>query len=145
MIQFYIAGPYTASTTPGVFAHVVRALRAAQDVAIFRGWLPIVPHVSGIHAIGTTSDKSWSDAMDKCMATISLLQPGRDRIVLLPGWEASKGTCLEVKVARTLNIDIWTLAQALDPSIIDADSFEPEETAEPRIVAAIRSTLGIAQ
>ena len=145
MIQFYLTGPYTAPTVPGVFANVMRALVAASQVAQFRGWLPIVPHVSGPHAIGTVHDQEWRNAMDGCMATLSRLTPGRDRLVLLPGWEDSKGSRMEVQVARTLGIDVWTLAQALDHAIIDADTFEPVETAEPEALPTNPSTLGMAQ
>lgn len=103
MVQAYIAGPYTGA----VSEHVWTALRAAQRVMEARGWLPIVPHVMGPH--GAT----WDAAMERCRESIRGLDPACDCLVLLPGWEDSRGAREERELAMSLGLKVYQLAEVL--------------------------------
>ena len=124
MIQFYLAGPYTGATEAEVYRNVVTALRAAAKITEIRGWWPIVPHVSGPHCASGEHDGSWKEAMDRCLLTVHRLTPHQDKLVLLPNWMASRGSRLEESTARILGIDVWTLKDALDLAVIDAEEGE---------------------
>jgi hypothetical protein len=63
---------------------------------------------------------TWVNFMRMSLVQISQV----DAIALLPGWEESKGACLEVNIARELGFDIRPLDKWLmldETKIIDPD------------------------
>jgi hypothetical protein len=128
MIQFYLAGPYTGPDQAAIWRNVVTACRVAAEIALHRGWWPIVPHTSGIHSDTGLRDEAWAQAMKKCIHTVVQLRPHIDKLVLMPGWETSEGARIEARRARDLEIDVWTMEQALDPQVLDFE-VDPEEVA----------------
>lgn len=102
--QAYIAGPYTGA----VSEHVWTALRSACIVMQARGWLPIVPHAMGLHH-GVT----WDEAMGRCREIIRALDPARDCMVLVPGWENSRGACEERDLALSLGLPVHLLSEVV--------------------------------
>jgi hypothetical protein len=52
---------------------------------------------------------TWTGWMRKALRQIARVHG----IVLLPGWQRSRGARLERKIARELGLPEWTLAQAL--------------------------------
>lgn len=84
MRQAYLAGKYTG-TPEETLANVLRAVEAAPRV-IVAGFLPIIPHTMGPHR-----NQTWEGAMERCRELIRGLEPSRDVVVLLPGWEESRG------------------------------------------------------
>jgi len=48
-----------------------------------------------------------------CRATIRGMDPAHDMLVLIPGWEESRGACEERELALELGLPVLTLDQAL--------------------------------
>lgn len=103
--QAYIAGKYSSPNPDDILTNVRIAIQAAGDVAN-NGFFPIIPHT----AIGHRG-VSWGAAMEKCMNLISALSPEHDILVLLPGWEFSRGARVERVMAKIKGIEIFTLAE----------------------------------
>ncbi len=95
----YIAGAYTAPTDEGILANIEAALEAG--LAVHRtGRCPvIVPHVA------VPSHSTWNEAMGICKRLLLSCHG----LVLIPGWEASKGACLEQEWAITAGMQVWEL------------------------------------
>jgi len=104
--QAYVAGSYSADTRTRVLHNISRALVAGCSLTK-QGFHPIVPHTAGSH------HATWDDAMERCRFTIRNMSPTRDVLVLLPGWEQSKGACEERQLALDVGLPILTLDEAL--------------------------------
>jgi hypothetical protein len=107
MNQCYVAGAYTANTATRIQQNISKAL-AAGCVLCAHGWRPIVPHASGSHR------RDWEKAMTTCREIIAGLSPASDALVLMPGWEQSKGTCEERDLALAMGLRVLTLVEALE-------------------------------
>jgi hypothetical protein len=107
LVHFYVAGSYTAPTEAGILMNIKAAILGALDVMLARGWHPVVPHTSQPPHV------SWDEAMDYCRAIIRKLSPARDFLVVLPGWEASRGAREEVQLAMDLGIRVLKLEDVL--------------------------------
>lgn len=105
--QVYVAGKYTAETRTQEVQNISRALAAGCSLAA-AGWHPIVPHVSGSHRV------DWETAMSRYFLTIRGMDPKQDALVLLPGWEDSRGARAEVALAEELGLPVLTVAKALE-------------------------------
>lgn len=103
MRQAYIAGPYTANTPEGIHKNIGAALRLATMAAAL-GWEVILPHTMGPHR-----EITWEDAMIRCRELVRGLDPARDCVVLVPGWDKSRGALEEVDLAEALGIPIFGL------------------------------------
>jgi hypothetical protein len=107
MIQAYVAGKYTADNPEDILRNVTTALEAGVKIARARGWMPIVPHTMGLHTA------SWEAAMCRCRQTIREMRPHHDVMVLLPGWEKSRGAREEKALAEVCDLKVMTLAEAI--------------------------------
>ena len=106
MRQCYVAGSYSSPTEDGTRAHIRAALFCAYALTT-SGWHPIVPHVMGLH------EASWGTAMVRCRDLIRGLDPQRDVLVTMPGWQASRGAVEEVELARSLGVRVMTFFEAI--------------------------------
>jgi len=106
--QVYVAGSYSADRQIDIQGNVLRALQVAQQLIGLYRVLPIVPHSMGLHH-GT----SWDSAMIRCREIIHSLAPGRDVVVMLPGWQASRGATEERELALSLGIRVYELAEVV--------------------------------
>lgn len=104
--QAYVCGPYSAATPDRIRANITRAVLAGLNLSR-AGWFPIIPHAMGPHST------SWEEAMERCRTIVAGLDPVRDALVVLPGWERSRGAMEEVELARELGTKVRTLAEAL--------------------------------
>ena len=100
--RLYIAGPMTG--LPG------KNYKAFHDAAAF---LRAIGYEVVSPAELSDDETLWHEAMEKDIA--ALLQC--DTVVLLPGWEASKGAQLEVSIARSMRMHI--IENANIPSRLD--------------------------
>lgn len=111
--QVYVAGSYTADTRTRELQNVMKALVAAIDLTR-RGYHCIVPHVSGSHRV------TWDDAMDRCRTTLRGMDPTRDCLALLPGWEASRGAREERELALSMDLPVYDLGDLSGNQVIHA-------------------------
>jgi nucleoside 2-deoxyribosyltransferase len=94
----YIAGPYRAETKLGIIRNILRARKVAKKY--WAQWYTVIcPHMN-------------SALMDKCAPDEIFLRGGiellkhADKIVVLPGWKTSEGTCAEIEFAKAKGIPI---------------------------------------
>jgi hypothetical protein len=92
MIVCYIAGPYTATKAGTVGQNIENARRVASEIRS-HGMAAVVPHLESIGCEGSLDYEGWIAhgvaLMRKC-----------DCVVLLEGWDASKGAQSELEDAR---------------------------------------------
>jgi len=105
--QAYIAGAYTAKTPEETLMNIRAAMQAGILVLEALGAHVIVPHCSMSH------ETAWGPAMDRCADVIRSMDPARDCLVLLPGWDKSKGAIWEKAFAESLGMSVRTLAEML--------------------------------
>lgn len=97
----YIAGPIT-----GLPNRNIEAFREARIIAEYKGYRAIIPH-DLFNGIDTTSYQH-SDYMRRCLRALL----AADVIILLRGWNYSKGAKQELNLAMQMGIDFeycWTL------------------------------------
>lgn len=99
-IAVYIAGPYTAGTDAEVMSNV-RAAISMADTLRSAGFQVYVPHLS--HFWHIRLGREYEDWLDQGFFWL-----GKCNVVLLlPGWENSKGAKLEYERARSLSMPIY--------------------------------------
>ena len=111
--QAYVAGSYSADTRTRTLQNISRALMAACALTGL-GYHCIVPHVAGSHR------STWDDAMDRCRATIHAMDPSRDCLVLLPGWEQSRGAREERDIALAIGMEVWEMEDLAGEQVVHA-------------------------
>ena len=90
MTSLYLSGPMTG------YPDYQDAFNAAEERLLTAGYDVLSP--IGVAALGTT----WSDYL---RADLALLLRA-EAVAVLPGWEASRGACLEVHVAHALGMTV---------------------------------------
>jgi len=92
MLTIYVAGPFRGPHHWAVAQNVERARAHAYKLAQ-AGAVPLCPHSMFEKFDGTLDDQFWLDG------TLELLKRC-DAIAMIPGWEASNGSCGELKWAE---------------------------------------------
>ena len=101
MVRVYVAGPYWAETPEGIAANVHKA--AAEGAELLRlGYVPFVPH-SMFHKWSAAPDLSEERILWACCAWLGQCTV----MLLLPGWQQSKGTLQELRCARALGMPVF--------------------------------------
>lgn len=96
----YVAGPYSAPTHDEIAANIARAEEAGKKL-IQSGMIPVIPHRITGHWEEDPTFEHWShqDWMDRfCIPLLNRC----DAVLMLPGWENSKGTLMELEQARAI-------------------------------------------
>lgn len=102
MKVIYIAGPYTAKTNWEIQQNINRAMEAGKLVAEM-GAMPLIPHSNTPLVFwGMKDPQFWYDG------TMELLRRS-DAILLIEGWENSKGAQNEHTEALYLNKAIFNI------------------------------------
>ena len=111
MNLIYVAGPYSADTYIGIERNVLNAKEATIEL-LRHGWAVICPHTM-THTCqnGTGLEPEVFYASD-----LEMLRRC-DAILLLKGWQDSKGSVEEMALARELGLSVFaTLKAACDMS-----------------------------
>jgi hypothetical protein len=94
----YVAGPYTGPDANSIHDNIEKARRIA--VTLWKeGYAVICPHLNSAHMDGVVS---WEQFMEADLLILSKC----DAIALVPGWEKSKGACMEFQKAQELGLRI---------------------------------------
>jgi len=105
MKVIYVAGPYRADTTYGVFQNI----RAAEKVSVRlwnEGWAVLCPHLN------SALMSEGHEPIEKALMEDSFLKGGLemvqrcDSIYMMEGWRSSEGAKAELKVAKKNNLEI---------------------------------------
>ena len=102
----YISGPYSAGNGRTVTDNIAVARRYAVAAAN-AGWMPFTPHLNTAHFEVDCPNISHEEWIAGDLAFLSLLDPARAAVLLLPGWEQSKGARLERDWAIHLNLEVF--------------------------------------
>jgi hypothetical protein len=96
-MKVYISGPISLGGTldDAAIKANMKAFSDAEARLVAEGHEPLNPCIHG-------AGKSWSEYMRLDIAMVLRA----DRILLLPGWNASKGSVLELDVARAIGLDV---------------------------------------
>jgi hypothetical protein len=103
MIVVYIAGPFRAVNAWEQEQNV----RAAESVALqmwAAGYSAICPHTQSRNYQGALPDEVWLAGF---IAQMNLCAG----VVLVPGWEESEGTLLEIAEARRNGIPVYSTVE----------------------------------
>ncbi len=101
-MSLYIAGPMTGITDEhGNPTHNYSAFHAAAADLRARGHTVVNP--AELHTDVETNPQAWNDYMRADLRALL----GTDAVVVLRGWEHSKGARLEVVIARALGMLVW--------------------------------------
>lgn len=104
-LLIYIAGPYTADTNQERDNNVHRARKVASNIWE-AGHAAICPHLNNYDMEYDFIDKSWQEIFACFLVGDFEIISRCDGIIMLPGWEDSKGACAEFIFAKWLGLPI---------------------------------------
>lgn len=117
MKVIYVAGKLTGMDN----FEISRNVRAAEDVGMavaVAGASPMIPHTNtGLIFFGTCSAQFWYDA------TLALMRRC-EAVILVPGWEESKGTQGELVEAKRLGLPVFYNVTELSAWLGDGPAFD---------------------
>lgn len=96
----YVAGKFTGKNSWEIHRNVFHAESLGMAVAE-AGAMPLIPHKNTSNFFGTMTEEFWYEG------TMELLRRC-DAMILVPGWETSKGTRDEVEWARKGGMRVFT-------------------------------------
>jgi hypothetical protein len=101
----YLSGPYTPANGRTTEQHIAVA-RAHAEAAWRQGWAAFCPHLNCAGFEVTCPDVSHEEWLAGDLAILKHLEPGCDAMLVLPNWEQSAGTNLEVGWAKHIGLTI---------------------------------------
>lgn len=103
----FVSGPFTAPTRAGVEANIARAVAVGIEVAR-AGAFPVIPHANTAHP-DFEAVQPWQFWID---GDLRLLR-ACDCVVLVPGWQTSKGARGEIRDAHRRGLPIFDTVSEL--------------------------------
>lgn len=95
----YVSGPYTAPTSDELAQNIKRAKLTGLKVRAV-GFVPIVPHLAILNDDPRVF--TYDKAMNECLEIL-----GRcDAILMMDGWQESRGACIEHEAAIFAGIPV---------------------------------------
>lgn len=107
----YVSGRFTATDRAGVQRNIAEAVAVGLDVARV-GAMPVIPHANTAHP----NFESLQPYTFWIEGTLELLRRC-DGIIMVPGWEASKGACGELAEAQRLGLAVFMRVEELEERI----------------------------
>lgn len=107
----YLSGPYTPANGRTTEQHIAVA-RTHAEAAWRQGWAAFCPHLNCAGFEVTCPGVSHEEWLAGDLAILSLLDPARDAVLMLPGWEGSRGARLERDWAIYLNLEVFDPPEA---------------------------------
>ena len=110
MTRIYIAGAYSANNVISVLDNMRRGMRVGTEVFL-AGLSPFVPWMDYQFQLMLREGEKLTveDYYRYSMAWLSV----SDAVLLVPGWETSKGTQAEIARAKELGIPVFETLQEL--------------------------------
>lgn len=109
-LRVYVAGPYSADNVLDVLRNIGRGQQVCADL-FASGYAPFCPWHDKSYITDRPDDPyTVQDFYDFSMAWLDV----SDVVLLVPGWESSKGTLREIERAKELGIPIFSAPEALD-------------------------------
>ncbi len=105
----YISGPYTADTALGIHENIEVAHRTSVNLWN-AGFGCVTPHLNTTHFEHFCPDVPHAAWLE---ADLRMLE-GCDAILMLPGWEQSKGAVMERDRAYELRLGVYEWASDLE-------------------------------
>ena len=104
MKRVYVAGAYSATNVITVLDNMRKGMRLSTEVML-AGYAPFCPWLDYHFQLMLRDDENLTvqSYYDYSMAWLEV----SDAVLLVPGWEHSKGTIEEIKVAKSLNIPVY--------------------------------------
>ena len=102
----YISGPYSAGNGRTVADNIAIARKYAV-AAVKAGWFPFTPHLNTAHFEDFCPNVSHQEWLDGDLTILRALSHANVAVLLLPGWEQSKGARLERDWAIHLNLEVF--------------------------------------
>ena len=103
MKRIYVAGPYSADNVMDVLRNIRNGIDMSYEVFV-RGYAPFCPWLDYQYVLMDLDGELTLD--DFYQYSIAWLEVS-DGMFVLPGYEKSKGTLLEIEHAKLLNIPIF--------------------------------------
>jgi hypothetical protein len=100
----YIAGPYSGKS-PEEIALNIEFARAVGRYLARLGHFPVIPHANSAEFDRKAPDIGYEFWLNKGLGLLKRC----DAICLIPGWENSKGSMLELKTALEHNLQVFEL------------------------------------
>lgn len=96
----YTAGPYSTDTDDGITANIEAARKVAIEVWE-AGHTALTPHLNTFHF-----ERDCKATYEQYMSGDLDMVSRCDAVLMLPGWEGSKGACMEYEYANSLGIPV---------------------------------------
>jgi hypothetical protein len=94
----YLAGPYSATSRAKVLGNIQRAVEVASELRRV-GYVVFVPHLESMFGEDALNEDEW------VQHGIRLLE-ACEEVMVLPGWERSRGTKKEIEYAKRIGLPI---------------------------------------
>ena len=111
-MKVYIAGPYTpADGKEETRLENIRLASESAKLLLKLGHTPFCPHTM---TAGWEDECSWEDFLRMDLEWLRMC----DAIVLLPGWQMSRGARMEYEEALKQGLVIWDLQRETEWSVV---------------------------
>ncbi len=104
MKLIYVSGPYTGR----VDANTAAAIEAGQLLRE-HGFVALVPHITIVPMEAPDSPRGYAQAMRECVA----LMLRCDAVLMIAGWEQSRGARIEHWIARRNGLPVFETLETL--------------------------------
>lgn len=131
MRLIYVAGPYSGKTKDEIAAHVENGKRACLELiylgyAVHCPWLDqgysTVCPIPGLSEVDVNAPDMVKRLQDNSTAILERLNPTKDGILLLPGYQGSEGANKELYLAKKRGLPVFYQPETM------LRVYPPEET-----------------